>query len=140
ENSNGGINASEASNGTPVVVDLTGTGAKLGDRLTTHLGGRHCAYVLTANDISSNSATVTVPLSTITAQSDGTFTVTAQLTDIAGNPSGNSTGVSVTVDTVDSFPTRRSSDLENSNGGINASEASNGTPVVVDLTGTGAKL
>src|SRR5437016_4978561 len=52
--SNGGINASEASNGTPVVVDLTGTGAKLGDTLTIHWGGQDFAYVLTANDISSN--------------------------------------------------------------------------------------
>ena len=42
---------------------------------------------------------MTVPLATIAAQGQGTFNVTARLTDVAGNASANSTAVPVTVDT-----------------------------------------
>ena len=61
ENSGGGINAGEASDGTPVVVGLTGTGAAAGDTLTVNWGGQTITYTLLAGDISGNSATVTVP-------------------------------------------------------------------------------
>ena len=138
ENGGGGINASEASDGTPVVVGLTGTGAVAGDRLTINWGGQTVNYTLVAGDISGNSATVTVPLATITAQGQGTFDVTATLTDAAGNASSNSTATSVTVDTVAPAAPTITSIPENGGGGINASEASDGTPVVVGLTGTGA--
>ena len=88
ENADGGsINASEASDGTPVVVGLTGTGAVAGDTLTINWGGQTVSYTLLAGDISGSSATVTVPAATITAQGQGTFDVTATLTDAAGNPS-----------------------------------------------------
>ena len=84
-NSGGGINAIEASNGTPVVVGLAGTGAAAGDTLTVNWGGQTVTYTLLAADISASSATVTVPAATITAQGNGTFDVTAPLTDAAGN-------------------------------------------------------
>ena len=100
ENGGGGIDASEASDGTPVVVGLAGTGAVAGDRLTINWGGQTVDYTLVAGDISGNSATVTVPLATITAQGQGTFNVTATLTDAAGNASSNSTATSVTVDSL----------------------------------------
>ena len=61
ENSGGGINAGEASNGTPVVVGLAGTGAAAGDTLTINWGGQAVTYSLPAADISASSATVTVP-------------------------------------------------------------------------------
>ena len=92
ENGGGGINAAEASNGTPVVVGLAGTGAVAGDTLTVNWGSQTVTYTLLAGDISGNSATVTVPLATITAQGQGTFNVTARLTDAAGNASANSIG------------------------------------------------
>ena len=138
ENGGGGINAAEASNGTPVVVGLTGTGAVAGDTLTVNWGGQTVTYTLLAADISGNSATVTVPPATITAQGQGTFNVTARLTDAAGNASANSTATPVTVDTVAPTPPSITSIPENGGGGINAAEASNGTPVVVGLAGTGA--
>ena len=93
------INASEASNGTPVLVDLTRTGAMAGDILTVHWGSQTVTYTLQASDITAGSATVTVPAATIAAQGDGTFNVTAQLTDAAGNVSGTSTDFALTVDT-----------------------------------------
>ena len=99
ENGGGGINAGEASNGTPVVVGLAGTGAAAGDTLTVNWGSQTVTYTLLAGDISGSSATVTVPLATIAAQGQGTFNVTARLTDVAGNAGANSTATSVTVDT-----------------------------------------
>ena len=100
ENGGGGINAGEASNGTPVVVGLAGTGAAAGDTLSVNWGSQTVTYTLLAADISGNSATVTVPLATLAAQGQGTFDVTAGLTDIAGNVGANSTATPVTVDTV----------------------------------------
>ena len=97
--SGGGINAIEASNGTPVVVGLSGTGAAAGDTLTVNWGGQTVAYTLLAADISASSATVTVPAATITAQGNGTFDVTARLTDAAGNAGATSGAFPVTVDT-----------------------------------------
>ena len=99
ENGGGGINAGEASNGTPVVVGLSGTGAAAGDTLTVNWGGQTVTYTLLAGDISASSATVTVPAATITAQGNGTFDVTARLTDAAGNAGANSGAFPVTVDT-----------------------------------------
>ena len=101
EDGGGGIDAAEASDGTPVVVDLTGTGAVAGDTLTIHWGSQTVNYTLPAGllagDISGNSATVTVPFATILAQGPGMFDVTATLTDIAGNASSSSRATSVTV-------------------------------------------
>ena len=68
ENGGGGINAGEASDGTPVVVGLAGTGAAAGDTLTINWGSQTVTYTLLAADISGNSATVTVPAGTISAQ------------------------------------------------------------------------
>ena len=48
ENGGGGINAAEASNGTPVVVGLAGTGAAAGDTLTINWGGQTVTYTLLA--------------------------------------------------------------------------------------------
>ena len=121
-----------------MVVGLTGTGAAAGDTLTVNWGGQTVTYTLLAGDISANSATVTVPAATITAQGHGTFNVTARLTDAAGNASANSTATSVTVDTVAPTAPSITSIAENGGGGINAGEASDGTPVVVGLAGTGA--
>ena len=132
------INAGEASDGTPVVVGLTGTGAAAGDTLTINWGGQAVTHLLVAGDITASSATVTVPATTITAQGQGTFDVTATLTDAAGNRGANSAAFPVTVDTVAPAAPVITSIAENDGGGINASEALDGTPVVVGLTGTGA--
>ena len=88
----------EAADGTPVVVGLTGTGAVAGDTLTVNWGGQAVSHARGGRHHGS-SATVTVPAATITARGDGTFDVTATLTDAAGNPSANSAAHPVTVDT-----------------------------------------
>ena len=73
---------------------LAGTGAAAGDTLTVNWGSQTVTYTLLAADISASSATVTVPLATIAAQGQGTFDVTARLTDAAGNAGANSTAPS----------------------------------------------
>ena len=62
-----------------MVVGLAGTGAVAGNTLTVTWGSQTVSYTLQAADISAGSATVTVPLATITTQGDGTFDVTARL-------------------------------------------------------------
>ena len=113
-----------------------------GDTLIVNCGDRTVRYTLLAADISASSATVTVPLATILAQNtrdaQGTFDVTARLTDAVGNVDANSSATSVTIDTAAPTAPSITSIAENGGGGINAGEASNGTPVVVGLTGTGA--
>ncbi|MGB8437385.1 MAG: DUF4347 domain-containing protein, partial [Burkholderiales bacterium] len=97
ENGGGGIDPAEGADGTPVLVSLTGTGAQAGDTLTITWGAQTVAYSLTGADITADSATVTVPPATITAQGGGTFNVLAAITDVAGNAGPNSAPVSVTV-------------------------------------------
>ncbi|MFO1157331.1 MAG: Calx-beta domain-containing protein [Reyranellaceae bacterium] len=138
ENAAGGINAAEASNGTPVIVNLAGTGAVAGDTVTVSWGGQVVAHTLLAADIGAGSAAVNVPAATITAQGNGTFSVTAKVTDIAGNVGASSTGVSVTVDTVAPNSLAIVSIVERNSGGINAVELADGTPIQVDLFGTAA--
>ncbi|MCW5735268.1 MAG: DUF4347 domain-containing protein [Enhydrobacter sp.] len=105
ENGDGGINATEAADGTAVVVDLSGAGAISNDILTINWGSRAATYRLTAADILAGNATVTVPSATIAAQGDGIFDVIAKLTDAAGNVSVASASVSVTIDTRVAAPT-----------------------------------
>ena len=90
ESGGGGINAGEASDGTPVVVSLAGTGATSGDTLIVNWGGQTVSYTLLGTDIVAGSVTVPVPAVAIAAQGNGTFNVTAKLTDGAGNTSANS--------------------------------------------------
>ena len=93
ENSGGGINAGEASNGTPVVVGLAGTGAAAGDTLTVTWGGQTTNYSLTPRPTSlASSATVPVPARDDHGPGNGTFDVTARLTDAVGNASSELDG------------------------------------------------
>ena len=107
-----------------MVVDLTGTGAVAGDTLTITWGGQTANYTLLATDITASSATVTVPAATITAQGEGTFDVTAALTDAAGNPGVPSAAFPVTVDTV--APAVAITTIEGGDDLINAAEAAGG--------------
>jgi Ca2+-binding RTX toxin-like protein len=139
ENAAGGINAAEAADGTVVLVSLSGTGAVAGDTLSVNWGGQVLTQVLTTGDILAGSVDVAVPPETIAAQGDGEFNVTASLTDTTGNIGANSPATIVSVDTVAPPPPPAPGVAENGAGGINASEASNGTQVVVDLTGLAAE-
>ena len=66
------------------------------------------------------------------------FTYQARTIDTAGNVGANTASQAVTIDTVAPAAPSITSIPENGGGGIDAAEASDGTPVVVGLTGTGA--
>ena len=141
ENGAGGINANEASNGTPVIVDLSGLGAEAGDTLFVNWGGQIVSRAVTGAEVLAGIATVQVSVGVIAAQGDGTFDVTASLTDIAGNVGATSAATSVTVDRVApaalaAAPTVPESALD----GLNRAETADGTAVVVDLSGSEAVL
>ncbi|MCU6335758.1 Ig-like domain-containing protein, partial [Enterobacter quasiroggenkampii] len=75
------------------IISGTATGAAAGDKVTVTIGGQTYTTVLDA----AGNWSVGVPASVISGLSDGTVTVTASVTDAAGN---NGTGThSVTVDT-----------------------------------------
>ena len=62
-----------------------------------------------------------------------------RIVDAAGNVGANTASQAVTVDTAAPTAPSITSIAENGGGGINAGEASDGTPVVVGLTGTGRR-
>ena len=73
-----------------MVVGLTGTGAVAGDTLTINWGGQTVTYTLLAARHLGQQRDGDGAAATITAQGQGTFDVTATLTDTAGNVSANS--------------------------------------------------
>jgi len=75
------------------IVSGTATGAAAGDKVTVTIGGQTYTTVLDA----AGNWSVGVPASVISALQDGTATVTASVTDAAGNTGSGSH--SVTVDT-----------------------------------------
>jgi hypothetical protein len=106
ENAGGGISGAEASDGTLVVVNLTGTGAVGGNVLTINWDGFSTTMVLTPAQVAANTATVLVPAGTIAAHGDGAFNVTARLSNAAGNEGPHSAPFRVKVDTTaDAAPT-----------------------------------
>jgi VCBS repeat-containing protein len=88
--SQGLIDGNEASNGTNVNVNLTGTNAKAGDMLTLKWGTQLITHVLTPAEIAAGELSVEVPASAIAAQGNGHIAITASITDAAGNIGANS--------------------------------------------------
>uniref|UniRef100_UPI00389A2E9E Ig-like domain-containing protein n=1 Tax=Enterobacter asburiae TaxID=61645 RepID=UPI00389A2E9E len=82
-----------AEHGQAQIISGTATGAAAGDKVTVTIGGQTCTTVLDA----AGNWSVGVPASVISGLSDGTVTVTASVTDAAGN-TGTGTH-NVTVDT-----------------------------------------
>jgi hypothetical protein len=85
--SSGGINAAEQSNGTPLTVSLSGTNAAYGDKLTVDVDGIPLTITLNNTNAPSltGNVTVTIPATTLVSASQGPATVTITLTDQAGN-------------------------------------------------------
>ncbi|WP_432756684.1 Ig-like domain-containing protein [Enterobacter cloacae] len=84
-----------AEHGQAQIISGIATGAAAGDKVTVTIGGQSYTTVLDA----AGNWSVGVPASVISGLSDGSVTVTASVTDAAGN-TGTGTGThSVTVDT-----------------------------------------
>ncbi|MGF9564852.1 BapA prefix-like domain-containing protein [Neorhizobium sp. BT27B] len=123
------ISGGEVTNGqVKVTVNLAGSGAVAGDTLVVN----GTATVLTAAQIAAGVAETTVPV-----PADGqTLTVTASLTDAAGNSSPAAT-ISAQVDTT--APTAPVLTVGNGDNIITGAEISNGAVTVrIDIVGTGA--
>jgi len=138
EAANGGINATEAADGTVVDVSLSGTRAVAGDKLTVTIDGIATAYILTGADIAAGAAHVTLTKATLLAAGQGAASVTAVLTDSTGLVGSISPATAIQIDTVAPTAPGMGLCVENSLGGINASEAADGTVISYSIAGTGA--
>jgi len=99
ENSGGGINAIEASDGTQVRIALAGTGAAAGDLVVLTWGGTTVAtHTITATELGGGLATVTVAASALAGLPDGTGELIARIDDVAGNAGAPSDSFAVTLD------------------------------------------
>ncbi|WP_273746724.1 Ig-like domain-containing protein, partial [Morganella morganii] len=97
-----GVNAKELEDGVQTEVTVPG-GSAAGDTLTltvTKPDGTTdtVEHTLTADEVTAGKADVTIPADKVTA--DGKYSVTAEITDPAGNTSGKGQPTDFTVDTV----------------------------------------
>lgn len=135
------INSAEKTAGVQVSVDITNTGALVGDQIELLIDGKSFTspviQVLQANDVLTNKVTLTV--SAAAWGIDGAKDISARVIDVAGNTGTPSTPVNVMLDTV--APTGPSTSLQvpaNAGGGLTPAERASGVVVTADLTGTGA--
>jgi hypothetical protein len=136
-----GLSNAEKNAGVTVTVDLTGTNAVAGETVSLLLGGTAfspaASTVLTSSDISAGTATVTIP-GTAAWGTNGVKTLTARVTDVAGNAGTAGGSLNLTLDaTVPGTPTTTLSAAAATNG-INAVEKGAGVAVTVSLAGTSA--
>ncbi|MFS3859939.1 beta strand repeat-containing protein [Proteus mirabilis] len=97
-----GVNADELKDGVQTEVTVPGGSAE-GDKLTLTItkpdGSTDTVeHILTADEVAAGKADVTIPADKVTA--DGNYSVTAEITDPAGNTSGQGQPTDFAVDTV----------------------------------------
>ncbi|MBT0311483.1 RTX toxin, partial [Morganella morganii subsp. morganii] len=97
-----GVNAKELEDGVQTEVTVPG-GSAAGDTLTLTVtkpdgSTETVEHTLTADEVAAGKADVTIPADKVTA--DGKYSVTAEITDPAGNTSGKGQPTDFTVDTV----------------------------------------
>jgi hypothetical protein len=128
----GGINATEAADGVPVLVTLP-AGAVAGDVITVSIdGSTPVSYTVTAADVAAPATPISVllPATDITAAGQGPATITTTYADAAGNAAAPVT-TAVDIDTMP--PAAPTVSVPEAAGGINATEAADGVPVLVTL-------
>ncbi len=128
----GGINATEAADGVPVLVTLP-AGAVAGDVITVSIdGSTPVSYTVTAADVAAPATPISVllPAADITAAGQGPATITTTYADAAGNAAAPVT-TAVDIDTMP--PAAPTVSVPEAAGGINATEAADGVPVLVTL-------
>ena len=97
-----GVNADELKDGVQTQVTVPG-GSAAGDTLTLTItkpdgSTETVEHTLTADEVAAGKADVTIPADKVTA--DGNYSVTAEITDPAGNTSGQGKPTDFAVDTV----------------------------------------
>jgi hypothetical protein len=129
----GGINATEAADGVPVLVTLP-AGAVAGDVITVSIdGSTPITHTVTAAEAAAPATPISVllPAADITAAGQGPATITTTYADAAGNAAAPVT-TAVDIDTV-APPAAPTVSVPEAAGGINATEAADGVPVLVTL-------
>jgi hypothetical protein len=129
----GGINATEAADGVPVLVTLP-AGAVAGDVITVSIdGSTPITHTVTAAEAAAPATPISVllPATDITAAGQGPATITTTYADAAGNAAAPVT-TAVDIDTI-APPAAPTVSVPEAAGGINATEAADGVPVLVTL-------
>ncbi|WP_368872393.1 beta strand repeat-containing protein, partial [Proteus terrae] len=143
-----GVNAKELEDGVQTEVTVPG-GSAAGDKLTLTVtkpdgSTETVEHTLTADEVATGKADVTIPVDKVTA--DGKYSVTAEITDPAGNTSGKGQPTDFTVDTqipgdtdgdgvVDTTPVVTIPEAAN---GVNAKELEDGVQTEVTVPGGSA--
>ncbi len=135
------INSAEKTAGVSVVVDITGSGVVVGDKLEVLLNGASFSTPVIQSiqtaDLLAGSVNLTIPAAVW--GSDGSKQIAARVLDLAGNVGVSSDAVTVVLDTTaPSAPSTTLSIPANAGGGLTPAERGAGVAVTVDLTGTGA--
>ncbi|WP_329505842.1 Ig-like domain-containing protein [Haemophilus parainfluenzae] len=130
------INAKELEDGIQTKVTIP-TGTKAGDTITvsvTDPNGKtvEIPHTVTEDDIKNGSVDITIPKDNV--PTDGDYTITAKVTDPAGNTSATSEPKKVTVDT--GIPGDVDNNGEASNGDTD-SNTKDGAPIVTITDGNG---
>ncbi|WP_168709223.1 Ig-like domain-containing protein, partial [Halomonas borealis] len=131
-----GINADELADGVQASVGLT-AGTQAGDTITLSIDNADdVTYTVTADDANAGSANVVIPSSVL---EDGDYSVTAVITDDAGNSSVASNNIDFTVDATspggdDGNDAPTLAIAEAADGAINADELADGVQASVGLT------
>ena len=136
-----GINAAEKAAGVNVVMDLTGTNAVAGNTVELLMNGSpfttSVTHVLTAAEVTAHSVTLTIA-SAAGWGADGSKTLTARISDNAGNSGVAGGTLAVTLDaTAPGAPSNAITAAAAANG-INNAEKTAGVAFAVDLAGTSA--
>ncbi|HGN1891154.1 TPA: Ig-like domain-containing protein [Proteus mirabilis] len=143
-----GVNADELKDGVQTEVTVPG-GSAAGDTLTLTItkpdGSTDTVeHTLTADEVTAGKADVTIPADKVTA--DGNYSVTAEITDPAGNTSGQGKPTDFMVDTqipgdtdgdgvVDTTPVVT---IPEATDGVNADELKDGVQIEVTVPGGSA--
>ncbi|MGY6324364.1 beta strand repeat-containing protein [Proteus mirabilis] len=144
-----GVNADELKDGVQTEVTVPG-GSAAGDTLTLTItkpdGSTDTVeHTLTADEVTAGKADVTIPVDKVTA--DGNYSVTAEITDPAGNTSGQGKPTDFMVDTqipgdtdgdgtVDTTPVVT---IPEATDGVNADELKDGVQTEVTVPGGSAE-
>jgi hypothetical protein len=104
ENTSDGVNAMEASNGILITVSLENTGAVSWDTVNVSVDDVKTSFPLQTADITEGVANVTIFSAVLTSAGQDDATITATLTDVAGNVSLSSSTAVINIDTISPTP------------------------------------
>jgi hypothetical protein len=135
----GGISGAEKAAGVDVVMNLNGTGAAVGDKVSLFLDGvafiPEITQILALTNINAKSVTIQIP-SNANWGADGMKAITTNITDTSGNVGAQGGLINVSLDTTAPNAPINIISIAASTNGINFIEKNAGVVVVIDLTGT----